>query len=252
MSDYSYKLDVFEGPLELLLHLIEKHKIEICDIPIVEITSQYISYLDNWNHFDIDYSSEFLVMASTLLQIKSRMLLPKLVTTCEEEDPRDELVSRLVEFKHIKELTALLIDKSDRYGYSFTRPEEVSVIGKDKVYRLELAHLYELFTAAYTRKPEVVEASPKVRVEKEALSLDEMMQLVRMRVQQEEEILFSILLQEANSRSEMVTIFLAILELLRQHHITLYSDEKDQDSIFIRAVDDKELDNEHHDERRRN
>ena len=251
MSDYSYKLDVFEGPLELLLHLIEKHKIEICDIPIVEITSQYISYLDNWNHFDIDYSSEFLVMASTLLQIKSRMLLPKLVTTCEEEDPRDELVSRLVEFKHIKELTALLIDKSDRYGYSFTRPEEVSVIGKDKVYRLELAHLYELFTAAYTRKPEVVEASPKVHVEKEALSLDEMMQLVRMRVQQEE-ILFSILLQEANSRSEMVTMFLAILELLRQHHITLYSDEKDQDSIFIRAVDDKELDNEHHDERRRN
>lgn len=251
MSDYSYKLDVFEGPLELLLHLIEKHKIEICDIPIVEITSQYISYLDNWNHFDIDYSSEFLVMASTLLQIKSRMLLPKLVTTCEEEDPRDELVSRLVEFKHIKELTALLIDKSDRYGYSFTRPEEVSVIGKDKVYRLELAHLYELFTAAYTRKPEVVEASPKVHVEKEALSLDEMMQLVRIRVQQEE-ILFSILLQEANSRSEMVTIFLAILELLRQHHITLYSDETDQDSIFIRAVDDKELDNEHHDERRRN
>lgn len=251
MSDYSYKLDVFEGPLELLLHLIEKHKIEICDIPIVEITSQYISYLDNWNHFDIDYSSEFLVMASTLLQIKSRMLLPKLVTTCEEEDPRDELVSRLVEFKHIKELTALLIDKSDRYGYSFTRPEEVSVIGKDKVYRLELAHLYELFTAAYTRKPEVVETSPKVRVEKEALSLDEMMQLVRMRVQQEE-ILFSILLQEANSRSEMVIIFLAILELLRQHYVTLYSDEKDQDSIFIRAVDDKELDNEHHDERRRN
>ena len=91
MGDYNYKLDVFEGPLDLLLHLIEKHKIEITDIPIVEITSQYLEYLDNWNHFDIHYSSEFLVMASTLLQIKSRMLLPKAEPEPEDaEDPRDE------------------------------------------------------------------------------------------------------------------------------------------------------------------
>jgi len=86
MGDYNYKLDVFEGPLDLLLHLIEKHKIEITDIPIVEITSQYLEYLDNWNHFDIHYSSEFLVMASTLLQIKSRMLLPKAEPEPEDED----------------------------------------------------------------------------------------------------------------------------------------------------------------------
>ena len=77
MGDYSYKLSVFEGPLDLLLHLIEKHKIDIYDIPIVSITSQYMDYLDNWNHLDIHYSSEFLVMAATLMQIKSRMLLPK-------------------------------------------------------------------------------------------------------------------------------------------------------------------------------
>ncbi len=90
MGDYNYKLDVFEGPLDLIwLHLIEKHKIEITDIPIVEITSQYLEYLDNWNHFDIHYSSEFLVMASTLLQIKSRMLLPKAEPEPEDaEDPR--------------------------------------------------------------------------------------------------------------------------------------------------------------------
>ena len=108
MGDYNYKLDVFEGPLDLLLHLIEKHKIEITDIPIVEITSQYLEYLDNWNHFDIHYSSEFLVMASTLLQIKSRMLLPKAEPEPEDaEDPRDELVAKLVEFKKIKDFTAI-------------------------------------------------------------------------------------------------------------------------------------------------
>ena len=113
MGDYNYKLDVFEGPLDLLLHLIEKHKIEITDIPIVEITSQYLEYLDNWNHFDIHYSSEFLVMASTLLQIKSRMLLPKAEPEPEDaEDPRDELVAKLVEFKKIKDFTSLLMERT--------------------------------------------------------------------------------------------------------------------------------------------
>ena len=139
MGDYNYKLDVFEGPLDLLLHLIEKHKIEITDIPIVEITSQYLEYLDNWNHFDIHYSSEFLVMASTLLQIKSRMLLPKVEPEPDEsEDPRDELVAKLVEFKKIKDFTQLLMEKASVESNVFSRPEETSVLGLDSYYNLEL------------------------------------------------------------------------------------------------------------------
>ena len=177
MGDYNYKLDVFEGPLDLLLHLIEKHKIEITDIPIVEITSQYLEYLDNWNHFDIHYSSEFLVMASTLLQIKSRMLLPKAEPEPEDfEDPRDELVAKLVEFKKIKDFTALLMGRTDVSTNIFSRPEETSVLGLDNVYSLELSRLYGIFYQTIKRAKELPEEEPirEVKVEKDCYSLEGM------------------------------------------------------------------------------
>ena len=124
MKLYEYKLAVFEGPLDLLLHLIEKHKIDIYDIPIVEITSQYMAQLEEWQTFDIHYSSEFLIMAATLLQIKSRMLLPRNapLNPEEEEDPRDELVANLLEYKQIKELTEALTERSEASSQSFSRP----------------------------------------------------------------------------------------------------------------------------------
>ena len=104
MSQVSLKLSAFEGPLDLLMHLIESNKIDIYDIPIVEITEQYIGYLRNLQEFDMELASEFLVMAATLLQIKSRMLLPKEVREDEqeEEDPRLQLVQMLVEYRRIK------------------------------------------------------------------------------------------------------------------------------------------------------
>ena len=133
MNTYDFKLDIFEGPLDLLLHLIEKNQIDIYDIPIVHITSQYMDILKTWNQFDIAYSSEFLVMAATLLQIKSRLLLPKINHKDESdtEDPRDELVNRLVEFKRIKELTELLEERVSEGSYVFNRPEELSQVGLD-------------------------------------------------------------------------------------------------------------------------
>ena len=98
------KLQVFEGPMDLLMHLIEKNKIDIYDIPIVTITDQYLEYMRQMEHDDMNVTSEFLVMAATLLDIKSRMLLPKEVTEDgeEEEDPREELVKRLLEYKMYK------------------------------------------------------------------------------------------------------------------------------------------------------
>ena len=108
MSDVSLKLTAFEGPLDLLMHLIESNKIDIYDIPIVEITEQYIGYLRNLQEFDMELASEFLVMAATLLQIKSRMLLPKEAREDEDEgeDPRQQLVEMLVEYRRIKKAAA--------------------------------------------------------------------------------------------------------------------------------------------------
>lgn len=119
MQQLSIKLNAFEGPLDLLMHLIEKDKIDIYDIPIVDITEQYIAYLKKLSQFDMELASEFLVMAATLLQIKSRMLLPKnSVVEDEEADPRQMLVEMLIEYRKIKHIAAVLSEmkaKADKY-----------------------------------------------------------------------------------------------------------------------------------------
>ena len=227
MGDYNYKLDVFEGPLDLLLHLIEKHKIEITDIPIVEITSQYLEYLDNWNHFDIHYSSEFLVMASTLLQIKSRMLLPKAEPEPEDaEDPRDELVAKLVEFKKIKDFTALLMERTAVSANIFSRPEETSVLGLDKI-----------FYQTIKRAKELPEEEPirEVKVEKDSYSLEDMILSLSSRVRRGESLYFRELLIAIETKSGMVTIFMAVLELLKQQVMEMRYEE--DDIIFTAALE---------------
>ena len=238
MGDYNYKLDVFEGPLDLLLHLIEKHKIEITDIPIVEITSQYLEYLDNWNHFDIHYSSEFLVMASTLLQIKSRMLLPKAEPEPEDAvDPRDELVAKLVEFKKIKDFTAILMERTAVSANIFSRPEETSVLGIDNVYSLELSRLYEIFYQTIKRAKELPEEEPirEVKVEKDSYSLEDMILSLSSRVRRGESLYFRELLIAIETKSGMVTIFMAVLELLKQQVMEMRYEE--DDIIFTAALE---------------
>ena len=238
MGDYNYKLDVFEGPLDLLLHLIEKHKIEITDIPIVEITSQYLEYLDNWNHFDIHYSSEFLVMASTLLQIKSRMLLPKAEPEPEDaEDPRYELVAKLVEFKKIKDFTAILMERTAVSANIFSRPEETSVLGIDNVYSLELSRLYEIFYQTIKRAKELPEEEPirEVKVEKDSYSLEDMILSLSSRVRRGESLYFRELLIAIETKSGMVTIFMAVLELLKQQVMEMRYEEND--IIFTAALE---------------
>ena len=125
MEDYKFKLDAFEGPMDLLMHLIEKNKIDIYDIPIAELTRQYLDYLDKFREFNMEIASSFLVMAATLLQIKSRMMLPKTKQeeTAEEEDPRLELVQRILEYRKFKQVSQVLGDMAYKLAglerYSF-------------------------------------------------------------------------------------------------------------------------------------
>ena len=128
--EISYKLESFEGPLDLLLHLIEKNKVNIYDIPIAMITDQYLEYVNHMEEESLDVVSEFLVMAATLLDIKARMLLPKEVNEeGEEEDPRAELVARLLEYKTYKymslELKDMELDAEKLFYKSPTVPKEV-------------------------------------------------------------------------------------------------------------------------------
>ena len=124
--EISFKLEVFEGPLDLLLHLIDKNKVNIYDIPIVEITDQYLAYVKAMEKQDLNVVSEFLVMAATLLDIKSRMLLPKEVNEeGVEEDPRDELVQKLLEYKMYKYMSLELKDREIDAGKSMYKKSTV-------------------------------------------------------------------------------------------------------------------------------
>ena len=242
MNTYDFKLDIFEGPLDLLLHLIEKNQIDIYDIPIVHITSQYMEILNTWNQFDIVYSSEFLVMAATLLQIKSRLLLPKSNGNDEQtiDDPRDELVNRLVEFKRIKELTLVLDERVAEGAYVFNRPEELSEIGLDVVCSVEWDALVACFQKVQERynRPEI--EVPKVTLEREEYTLEQGIEDVLL-VTRGKQVSCMELFEKTTSKEEGVVTFLALLELMKRQLLRIIVGDHDVYSIIVEGVGEEEM-----------
>ena len=242
MNTYDFKLDIFEGPLDLLLHLIEKNQIDIYDIPIVHITSQYMEILNTWNQFDIVYSSEFLVMAATLLQIKSRLLLPKSNGNDEQtiNDPRDELVNRLVEFKRIKELTLVLDERVAEGSYVFNRPEELSEIGLDVVCSVEWDALVACFQKVQERynRPEI--EVPKVTLEREEYTLEQGIEDVLL-VTRGKQVSCMELFEKTTSKEEGVVTFLALLELMKRQLLRIIVGDHDVYSIIVEGVGEEEI-----------
>lgn len=181
------KIDVFEGPLDLLLHLIEKNKIDIYDIPIVEITDQYMEYIHSMEKEDLGIMSEFLVMAATLLDIKCRMLLPKEVNEeGEEEDPREELVRKLLEYKMYKYMSYELKDKMDGAVGVFykepTIPDEVMkyrepIDPRELLAGLTLEKLHSIYQSVLKKQEDKIDPirSRFGTIEKEEVSLSEKM-----------------------------------------------------------------------------
>lgn len=239
MNTYDFKLDIFEGPLDLLLHLIEKNQIDIYDIPIVHITSQYMDILKTWNQFDIAYSSEFLVMAATLLQIKSRLLLPKINHKDESdtEDPRDELVNRLVEFKRIKELTELLEERVSDGSYVFNRPEELSQVGLDLVCTVEWDALVACFQKVQERYdlPEV--EAPKVMMEREEYTLEQGIEDVLLATRNQQVPCVN-LFASVQTKEESVVTFLALLELMKRQLLRIIVGNHDIYNVIVEGIEE--------------
>ena len=221
------KLEVFEGPLDLLLHLIEKNKVDIYDIPIVEITNQYMEYIRGMQHEDLNVMSEFLVMAATLLDIKCRMLLPKEVTEeGEEEDPRQELVEQLLQYKMYKYMAFELKDReldSDQVMYkSPDIPEEIleyaEPVDLDQLLGdLTMAKLGEVFREIMKRQAEKIDPvrSKFGKIEKEEVSLSDKFVYVHEYMRQHKRFSFRQLLLEQKSKMHIVVTFLAILEMMK-------------------------------------
>lgn len=218
--DYRVRLEVFEGPLDLLMHLIEKDQIDIYDIPIAQVTEQYLAYIASWNEFHVDVASEFLLMAATLLQIKSRMLLPKPApaeNVEEEEDPRLELVNRLVEYRRVKQLAAALGElQQDREQYG-TRLPQVFPITYKPLDGLNIDQLVHAFLVVWESK------LPKMTlVEPEQLNIqDKIADILYLLKRSKNKIEFTATLFRSGSRQELVVAFLAILELLRLKQIKI-------------------------------
>lgn len=223
----SVKLEAFEGPLDLLLHLIEKNKVDIYDIPIVEITKQYLDYVRMLPDDDMNTKSEFLVMAATLLDIKCKMLLPKEVDEeGVEEDPRAELVQKLLEYKMYKYMSYELKDRqfeADKYFYKAPSiPKEVAdykapINYEELVGDSNLKLLNDLFKTVIKRQEDKIDPirSGFGKIQKEEVDLDKKQEYVCRYIETHPKCSFTELLSEQRSKMDIIVTFLIILELIK-------------------------------------
>lgn len=248
--ELSYKLEAFEGPLDLLLHLIEKNKVNIYDIPIAVITDQYLEYVKQMEEESLDVVSEFLVMAATLLDIKARMLLPKEVNEeGEEEDPRAELVARLLEYKTYKymsmELKDMELDAEKIFYKSPTIPKEVKEyeppVDLDKLLDgVTLTKLQQIFQSVMKRQKDKIDPvrSTFGTIKKEPVSLEERIATVMRYAREHRRFSFRGMLTKQKDRIEVVVTFLALLELMKIGKIHL-SQENLFDDMMIECQEEE-------------
>jgi segregation and condensation protein A len=242
---YSVKLEFFEGPFDLLFHLIEKNEVDIYDIPIADITRQYLEYLDELRFFDIEVASEFLVMAATLLHIKSKMLLPgKSQAEHEEEaDPRQQLVERLIEYKKYKDVTGELRKREEVCQKRLFR-EPFPLGDYDAhdpfVLDVDIQDLCNAFVQAMRRYVNLYNDDYNLRksLEKERVSLTERINHIKRIIRRAGRISFKGLVEGRATRANVVVTFLALLELVKERRIVIEQASNFAD-IIIQKRDSK-------------
>lgn len=248
MEKISYKLEKFEGPLDLLLHLIEKSKIDIFDIPIADITAQYLEYIKNMQESNMDISSDFLVMAATLLEIKSKMLLPLVKNDEGEEiDPRQDLVEKLLQHKMYKSLGYELYDYEDEAPeYMLKKPtipqdvkSYVPNIDYDELLKgIDVNKLNEVFTEVLRRKRDSIDTvrANFGKLEKEKVPLKDTILNVIRYANENKKFSFRKMLESQNDKTHVIVSFLAVLELIKVGRIVI-KQEHNFDDIYIEVVE---------------
>lgn len=237
---YNFKVEAFEGPLDLLLHLISRYEIDIYNIPVAEITEQYLSYVHTMKELQLDVASEYLVMAATLLQIKSKMLLPKYeedeYEQAEEfeEDPREDLMNRLIEYKKYKQAATQLKEREQERAQLYTRPpldvasfqkEEEATMPVDATLYDMLAAFQKLLRRKKAQRPVTAKITrQEIPIEKR---MDDILSQLDIRGRQSFYDLFA-----DEDREVMIVTFLAILELMKNQKIIL-EQERNFDEIFL-------------------
>ena len=242
MTDYRVNLDVFAGPLDLLLYLIRKEEVDIYDIPIARVTEQYLRYLDMLKSLNIDLAGDFLVMAATLMQIKSAMLLPKV---CDEPmdddliDPRTELIRQLLEYKKFKDIANMLADAAEEQKMRFPRPD--SIIEKLKpnaepAVDIEQVSVWDLIESFNS----IMEATGSNIVDISHITDETPIDLYQIeilhRLQTEGELQFEKIFKDKANRLVMVGLFLALLELIRENLVAIEKLSAKKQLFCLRAL----------------
>jgi segregation and condensation protein A len=226
LEAYPVKLESFEGPLDLLLHLIKRNEVNIYDIPIALIADQYLQYLSLMQELNLDVAGEFLVMAATLIHIKSRMLIPRptpeVVGEEDEEDPREALVRRLLEHQRFKAAAELLHERQTVRAAQFHRPDAAvaDVAGEGVEPELEV-DLFSLL-AAFRGVLERAKTRPRVVLPPEQMSIEQRIEQLLERLSETEAVGFEDLFADANSRPALIVTFLALLEMIRLKLIRVF------------------------------
>ena len=236
--DYKVKIDAFEGPLDLLLHLVKESKVDIWDIKIVDITDQYLDYIKSMQDLNLDVASEYLVMASELIEMKSKMLLPREQNDdeVEEEDPREVLIQRLVEYQRYKDMTKNFKEmESLRHEFYTKAPEnlkeyveENTVISND----VTLDDLMLAFEKFLERKQ--AEKPLSTTVTKKEITVEERRKSIHNILKEKKKANFFDLFEVIN-KSYVVVTFLAILEMAKKKELVIYQ-ENDFDNIIVEVV----------------
>lgn len=238
------KLEAFDGPLDLLLHLIEKNKVDIFDIPIVLITEQYLEYVSNMDTKDMDVMSEFLVMAATLVKIKSKMLLPTEETEEEEEeDPRQELVERLLEYKMYKYASFELKDRQVDAGKVFYKepsiPQEVKNYKEDVDYEellsdVTLTKLQRIFDSVMQKQVDKIDPirSNFGKIEKEEINIEDHMIFLEEYAMLHGTFRFREVLENGSGKGYIIVTFLGILEMMKTGKITIEQEDLFDDILI--------------------
>ncbi|HEM9593428.1 TPA: segregation/condensation protein A [Streptococcus agalactiae] len=230
------KLKDFEGPLDLLLHLVSKYEVDIYDVPIVEVIEQYLAYIATLQAMRLEVAGEYMLMASQLMLIKSRNLLPKVVESNPiEDDPEMELLSQLEEYRRFKVLSEELANQHQERAKYFSKPKQ-EVIFEDAIllHDKSVMDLFLTFSQMMSQKQKELSNSQTV-IEKEDYRIEDMMIVIERHFNLKKKKTLQEVFADCQTKSEMITLFLAMLELIKLHQITV-----EQDSNFSQVILRKE------------
>jgi len=227
---YKVKLDIFEGPFDLLVYLIENARMSVYDIQISEITDQYIRYIEDMKALDVNVASEFMVLAAALIEIKSKMLLPRMSTdgdTLLEEDPRTELVQKILEYKRFKHAAELLELREEQVRRVYEKPkEDLSVYTReaDEYLNLDLKQFVKAFHLFLQKKKRIEEIRMNyARIERQKITIENKIEQIKnlFRFKGRKRLSFRELLTQGGGRHDVILTFVSMLEMARQKVVTI-------------------------------